>query len=302
VSLPGRFVSTSVGRVFVHRAGAPRPGATPLVLVHGFMLSHHSFQPVVRALAAEREVIAVDLPGFGESDRPPPSSYGYDAAAFADTVTEVLERLDVGRVALLGHSMGGGVALRLAARWPERVERLVLVAAAAYPLPMSVEARILLSPTVGGFLWKNVVSRADLRRSMRRDDVRDPELVTDEYVDYWYARFCRAGAREASYAALQHISRLSNHSEEPGAVRAPTLIVWGEEDRRVPLAHGKRLQRAIAGARLEVLPACGHTPQLEQSDELVRLVREFLDEPLQAAPPRAVAAGAAEPGGRDAGA
>jgi pimeloyl-ACP methyl ester carboxylesterase len=288
VSLPGRFVSTSVGRVFVHRAGAPRPATTPLVLVHGFLLSHHSFRPVLGALAAAREVIALDLPGFGESDRPPPSGYGYDAPAFADTVAEVLEVLGVGRAALLGHSMGGGVALRLAARWPERVERLVLVSAAVYPLPMPVEAKILLAPTVGGFLWKNVASRADLRRIMRRDDVCDPSLITDEYVDYWYARFCRAGAREASYAALQHIARLSSHSHDPAGVRAPTLIVWGEEDRKIPLAHGKRLARAIAGARLEVLPACGHTPQLERPDELVRLVRQFLDEPA-AAPMRAIA-------------
>jgi pimeloyl-ACP methyl ester carboxylesterase len=284
VALPGRFIETTAGRVFVYRAGQARAGRAPLVLLHGYMLSHHSFQPILSALAAEHEVIALDLPGFGESDRPPPSRYGYDLGAFAGSVDETLRALGVERAAVMGHSMGGGVALTLAARRPERVERLVLMAAAVYPLPLPVESRLFFTPMVGAFLWKNGASRADMRRVMRRDDVRDPQVITEEYVDYYWARFNRAGAREASLATLSSLSRLSNNTADPGRVRAPTLLVWGDEDKRVPLSHGKRLSRAIVGAELRVVPACGHLPHLERTDELLRQVVPF----LSATPPAAV--------------
>jgi pimeloyl-ACP methyl ester carboxylesterase len=250
-----------------------------LVLLHGFMLSHHSFFPVLPRLAAAGEVIAIDLPGHGESDRPPPAHFGYDAPAFAAVVGEVLDALELPSVLLLGHSMGGGVALALAAREPARVARLVLIAPPVYPLPIPFEGKLLLAPRVGAFLWKNVLSKADIRRVMRRDDVRDPALITEEYLDYYWARFNRAGAREASYASLTALARLTNNNADPGRVRAPTLIVWGEEDRKVPLAQGKRLQRAIAGARLDVVPVCGHIPQLERPDELLRVIEPFLAEP-----------------------
>ncbi len=281
VSLPGRFVDTSSGRVFVHRAGR----GEPLVLLHGFFLSHYSFRDVLPQLAAERDVIAIDLPGFGESDRPAPGDFAYDLPAFAGAVGEVLDALGVARATVLGHSMGGGTALTLAARQPERVERLVLVSAALYPLPMPVESKLLLAPGgVGNFLWKHAFRRADVRRVMLRDDFRDPRFVTDEWVDYYWARFNRPGGPEASYAALVALSKLADSNSDPGRVTAPTLLLWADEDRVVPLSHGKRMQRAIPGAQLRVVPASGHLPFVERPDEFLRQLRPFLDEKISPVP------------------
>ncbi|HKA86555.1 MAG TPA: alpha/beta fold hydrolase, partial [Haliangiales bacterium] len=128
MSLPGRFLSIGGNRVFYHRRGRGRP----LVLVHGWMVSHWAWRHVIPSLAGDYDVVAIDLPGFGESDRPSPSEYRYDAPAFAETLIGVLDSLAIERATLVGHSMGGGVALYAAARRPERVERLVLIDALVY--------------------------------------------------------------------------------------------------------------------------------------------------------------------------
>jgi 2-hydroxymuconate-semialdehyde hydrolase len=278
VSFPGRFVDTSHGRVFVHRAGSGRP----LVLLHGLMASHWIFRPILPALARERDVMAIDLLGFGESDRPAPEKYGYHSAAFASTVAEVMDQLGVARADVLGHSMGGGAALALAARHGARVERLVLACPAVYPLPRYPDHKLLLS-SAGPFLWKHMLTKGMFARTWRGRHVRDGAVISDELVDHVWERFNRAGGREAAYAASLALSKLANNSADPGRVRAPTLLVWPEEDRLVPLAHGRRLAKSIPGARLTVVGACGHDLFIERPDEVLRQVMPFLLQPALAA-------------------
>src|SRR4051794_41000964 len=103
------------------------------------MMSHWIFRSVLPELSRDRELIAIDLPGFGESDRPHPDKYNYDGPAFAATVSEVLERLGIARADVLGHSMGGMTGLALGARHPERVGKLVLICPTVYPLPLYPE-------------------------------------------------------------------------------------------------------------------------------------------------------------------
>jgi len=243
------------------------------------MMSHWIFRPVLPSLVRERDVIAIDLPGFGESDRPSPDRYGYDGPAFAATVVEVLDRLGVQRADLLGHSMGGWTALVLAAREPSRVNRLVLASPAIYPLPLYPEHKLMLS-SVGPFLWKHALGKRSFARSWRGRHVRDPKSISDELVDYVWERLNRSGGRDAAYAAALKLAKLSNNTADPGRVSAPTLLVWPEEDRVVPLSYGKRLVKAIPGARLAVVPACGHDLFIERPEETMRVVRPFLEEEL----------------------
>src|SRR5262249_59745100 len=100
------------------------------------MVSHWAWRHVIPSLAGDYDVVAIDLPGFGESDRPSPSEYRYDAPAFAETLIGVLDSLAIERATLVEHSMGGGVALYAAARRPERVERLRPLPAPGHPLPL----------------------------------------------------------------------------------------------------------------------------------------------------------------------
>jgi pimeloyl-ACP methyl ester carboxylesterase len=251
------------------------------------MMSHWTWRDVLPLLPVDEEqldVIALDLPGFGESDRPAPHLFGYDAPSFAAVVDEVLGALGVDEAIVVGHSLGGAVALSLAARRPQRVSALVLISAAALPLPLPVEGRLLAAPVVGRLLWLSAVTRRDVKRMMLRDHFRDARVVTDAFVDYVWARLNRPGGREAAYAALQGLLRNDPARVEAEAVRAPTLLVWPEEDRVVPLAHGQTLAARIpTAAPLEIIPAAGHNVQLERPDELVRRMLPFMREALKRA-------------------
>ena len=281
MSLPGRFVDTTAGRVFVAsqgpHAGTATENGPPILLLHGFMLSHWVWRDVLALLPKDREVWSVDLPGFGESDRPDPAQFAYDLPAYAALVEELLGHLGADTVDLVGHSMGGGVALTLAARYPKRVGRVVAISPAILPLPLPPEGKILLTPGVGQFLWKTFVTKDQMRRMMLRDHFRDPRPVTEAFVDYYWSRLNRAGGREASYAALRTLGTASALNPDIEAVSAPTLLVFPDEDRVVPLPLGRELLRRIPGARLEILPACGHNAQLERPDELVRIFTPFLE-------------------------
>jgi pimeloyl-ACP methyl ester carboxylesterase len=246
-----------------------------MVLLHGFMMSHWIFRPVLEPLARDRDVIAIDLPGFGDSDRP--REYAYDSPAFARTVDEVLGKLGVGPAEVMGHSMGGGAALALAARHPERVSRLVLVSPAVYPLPLYPEHKLMMT-RLGPFLWKRLMFKAAFERSWRGRHVRVPSVITAEHVDHVWERLNRPGGREAAWAAAQVLARLTNNNADPWRVRAPTLLLWPEEDRVVPLAHGKRLVKTIPGAQLRVIPASGHDVFIERPAEVLRELAPFLDD------------------------
>ena len=176
--------------------------------------------------------------------------------------------------------MGGGVAITLAARHPERVQRLVAVAAGLYPITeLPPLARLALLPVVGGYLARFGLTRREFGRACRAQSVRDGRCLDDDWIDYFWARLQRAGGQDAAHSCLLRMTAAADNNGDPGRVRAPTLIVWGDEDRLVPLGHGRRLVRAIAGARLEIVPASGHMPFIERPDEFLRVVRPFLAAP-----------------------
>jgi pimeloyl-ACP methyl ester carboxylesterase len=235
-------------------------------------MAHGYYAAVVDALAGERELVLIDLPGHGESARPSPWRFAYDFASFTSVLHEVLDTLALGEVDLLGHSLGGGVVLRFSAERKDIV-RLVLVAPLAYPLPMPLEAQVLGVPALGRALWHGAVGRREFERRMRAD-LEDPELAGDAYVDWAYEHFQRAGGRAATYAAFTAASRFADASF--GHVRQPALVVWGEGDRLVPLAQGRRLAAELPNARLEIIPAARHTPFIERPALFVSRLKSFL--------------------------
>jgi pimeloyl-ACP methyl ester carboxylesterase len=278
MSLPGRLHTISGVRIFVHQSGTPARGKTPIVLVHGWLLSHYMWRHIVGPLTqAGHSVIALDLPGFGESDRPSTASYRYDTTAFSDTVLDLLDSLSIERAILCGMSLGGAVALVTAARHPERVERLALIDTVVYPTPLPPEGYAVKLPVVGQFLFRLALARKNIRAHMKRDIYFDPSFVTDEWVDYVWERAQRPGGVEAAHRALEILENPDTVMHSIAAVRAPTLIAWGEQDQLFPVAHGRRLHGQLTGSELRVIPACGHSPAEEKPEELLAALLPFLD-------------------------
>jgi pimeloyl-ACP methyl ester carboxylesterase len=284
MSLPGRFLTLGGQRVFTHRQGR----GTPVLLVHGFLLSHYVWRRVIPRLAEEHDVIAIDLPGFGESDRPRPDDFRYDPLGYMETVVGVLDALELERAAIVGHSLGAAIALVTAARRPERVTRLGLVNPLVYPFKLPAEALPLMVPGLGPTLFRTLYTRGLVGRYMRNHVYHDPALVTDEWIDYVWERLNRPLGFEAAHAVMRSCTDPRIVAESLRLVRAPSLIAWGEGDKLFASEHGQRLAGELAGSELHIIAECGHAPAEEQPEALLALLLPFLaGAPRAAAPVRA---------------
>jgi pimeloyl-ACP methyl ester carboxylesterase len=246
----------------------------PLLMIHGFLESHRCWEPILEVLRAHFSLVMLDLPGHGESDRP--SQYSYTVDAFAHTIAGLMDALGLSHVTMMGHSFGGTLAMAMAAWYPERVERVVAVDPAIYPLRFPLEGRLALLPFVGEILFKRLYSQRDLRRYFRRDVYLDPRLPTEESVQYYWERMNQPGGREAIYRTLQTLAHLETMESLLHRVVSPTLLVWGAQDRMVPLSDGHRLEQAIKKSKLIAIPGSGHAPQEERPEEFCAAVLPFL--------------------------
>jgi pimeloyl-ACP methyl ester carboxylesterase len=258
-------------RIYVQSAGH----GEPLLLIHGWLFSHRSWRAVLPPLSAQFSVYAPDLPGHGESDRP--ASYPYSLDALAGTLAGLLDSLELPRVSLIGHSLGGSLALLLAARHRQRVGRLVLVSPLIQPAPLPVPLRLALLPVLGERFFKRLCSRRALREFLRQHIYLDPALPTDEQLHIVWERLSRPGGSQAAYRILQS---LTEHGD--ALVRAmpevscPVLMVRGDRDRLLPEAHVDRLRAGIAAAELVRIAGAAHAAHEERPDAFVEAVLAFL--------------------------
>lgn len=249
----------------------------PLLLLHGGGGGAGNWYRLLDSLGRRARVIAPDLPGFGHSDdvalEPP---LGMQAARL---LVQLLDALGAERADVLGTSFGGLAALRMAAHYPGRVRRLVLLdsaglaPAAPGPLWWATRpgiARWALRPGMAGTRWL-------LRRLLTSTPL--PPADEDALVRYLTAsahRHARVipGALRAFLQGRRQREWLDR--DELAAIRAPVLLLWGERDRFFPVAHGRAARPAFADARLRVIPEAGHSPNWERPDEVLRELHEFL--------------------------
>lgn len=247
------------------------PTATETVLlVHGYGASSASYVPVMDALAAHMRVIAVDLPGFGKSDR---REGDYSPEALADVLAEVLTRKGVARAHVVGHSWGSSVVLAFARRHPERLARLVIISGWMYDeqlLPMMRWARV---PGIGEALYATFYSQ-NIGERLYLNFV-DPRLVSQRVVDEVERQMSLDGAVAAALAAARGM-RFADSEAAYRTIQNPTLLIWGREDRVARLPFGERLARELPHARLVVLPRCGHIPMWECTGETSAALTDFL--------------------------
>ena len=284
LSLPdaSRLVELSFGRVFLGDHGPATdvvPAAPPLLLLHGLLVTSHSFVRLIPELAGDRRVLAPDLPGCGDSDRPPPVLCAdYSPRWQAAALLELLDRLELAQVDLVGHSWGGAIAVCLADAAPERVRRLALVDPTLFAMPVPFEGRLALLPRLGPYMFQNMYRRNELRRYLGR--AFSSEMLVDEAdVDIYWDRLARSGGREAAHAMLMQLMNPDAMGAMIPRLRglvAPTLVVWGDRDQIVPREHAQRVTDTIPGAQLRWIEGCGHSPAEERPEALASLIREHL--------------------------
>jgi pimeloyl-ACP methyl ester carboxylesterase len=271
-----------VNGVAVHYQEAGESSAPPLLLIHGFASSNLVWSKVLLQLAeAGFRVIAPDLLGYGYSGKP--RHLDYTIASQAKMVVGLLTQLSIPRVCLVGSSYGGAVAATIALDNPELVEKLVLVGAVTNNRPTRyMLMRLFGSPIIGDILSPLVVgSRRLLRMRMKRVYDRHAWELDERRVQ---ARHLPLRTRGTHRAIIRTVRRWDAEriSREAHLLVQPTLIVWGDNDREVPLADGERLQQEIPNSRLFVFRECGHLPHEEYPAEFTKLISQFArDESVQ---------------------
>jgi len=254
-----------------------------LVLLHGHEQNASSWRRVMPALAARRRVIAVSLPGHG-GIAPPAGGYA-PSAHLAPAVIAFLDALDIGAVDLVGHSVGGAVALHLAFADPTRVRTLTLVAGAGLgrevnplialdTLPGVGELAIQLSRLPGGHFQRTMLSAAML--------FARPWRVPADFLLEAHALGRRPGQLEASTALARELFDAHGQREvlldRLHTLTAPTLVIWGSSDLVLPAHQGRAAVSRLPRGHLALFPGCGHMPHVEQPDRFVAELRRLLDE------------------------
>jgi pimeloyl-ACP methyl ester carboxylesterase len=246
-------------------------GSETVVYVHGFLCSSATWQRVLGPASGGRAAIAVDLPGSGYSDRPWP--YDYTVGGAASGLLRFLEVREIRRAVLVGNSLGAAVCLVAAAARPERISALVL---SASPFPGSfipIGFRGLRAPLLGE-LQLELLTRPVLEYTLKHRLYARSDHVSEKTVDDWWDPVRVPGTRRAALQAIRTSPRgLEGLFDR---ITAPTLILWGKEDRLLPPEDGLKLARKIRNARLVLLPDAGHLPEEETPGEFSRAVAAFL--------------------------
>jgi pimeloyl-ACP methyl ester carboxylesterase len=258
-------------RVVEHGSGAK------LVLLHSLFMDHSTWGAVAAELCSEYCVIAPDLPGYGESEKPAPGRFAYDIDAFTNAIADLYAALSLGRATVVGHGLGGAVALTLAARHPELVDKLVVVDPLAESAAPWVYGRLAHLPIAGSLVFKQLLGRSLFGAYFRELFLANPQAISNERLDSYYQSFNTPAARGSALATLRATVDTRPVAAQTSRIQKPTLILWGHRDRLLPPSVGQRLAREIRGARFELLDA-GHAPQEERPRELSEAVRRFLRE------------------------
>ncbi|UCC63410.1 MAG: alpha/beta fold hydrolase [Anaerolineae bacterium] len=273
--LQDRYLYLDNVRVRYWQAGQ---NGTPALLVHGFGASVEWWEQNVAALAARHRVYALDLPGFGRSERLPETLSPSMAAGF---LRHFLDAVDVAKAHVVANSMGGLIALQFSAQYPDAVDRLVLVSPAGFTRQIHWVFRLLPLPVLGRWLIRP--NRHKLETFHRRLIHGDSSWLTADWLDRIHALGHQPGASQMLFDVARigvnpggiKASILGPLHQALSHVTAPTLIVWGDRDRLVPPAQAQIGQRLLSNAEIHIFPGCGHCPQLERAAEFNELLLTF---------------------------
>jgi pimeloyl-ACP methyl ester carboxylesterase len=266
------------GYTVSYRGGGSGP---VVVLIHGMAGSSWTWEPILDELAEHCTVVAPDLMGHGDSDKP---RGDYSLGAHASGIRDLMIALGHDRATIVGQSFGGGVAMQFAYQYPDRCERLVLVASGGLGQEVALLLRALTLPGVEHLL--PIACNTHVRGAgdavtglLDRIGLRPVPVVAEMWRSF--ASLSDAETREAFAHTLRavvdlHGQRVSASDKLYLAADVPTLIVWGDRDPIIPLQHGITAHEAIPGSRLEIFEGVGHYPHCEQPQRFVDVLVDFL--------------------------
>jgi pimeloyl-ACP methyl ester carboxylesterase len=256
-------------------------GEPTVLFVHGLLGSHSNWADLIHRLDGRNRVVVPDLFGHGASENPVGD---YSLGAHAATLRDLIDRLGIEQVTVVGHSLGGGISLEFCYLFPERVERLVLVGSGGLGREVIPALR---AATLPGAEWVLPALASGWVRG--RVDTIGKTLAwagwraSNDMRAVWegFARLSDADSRRAFLSTTRAVidvggQSITAHDYLPDLVDIPVLVVWGTNDMVIPVTHAERAKEAIPGCRVEIFEGAGHYPHLDDPERFAGLLRDFI--------------------------
>jgi pimeloyl-ACP methyl ester carboxylesterase len=245
-----------------------------LLLLHTALLDRTCWNQVLAGLVGSFRVVAPDLPGFGESEKPQLSRFDYSIGAFAHVVTDLFAGLGLGQAYIAGHGLGGAIAVAIASQSSELVSRLMLIDAWCYPHRRDVVRGLAAIPMLGGFVFKQLWSKPLFTVYCREVLTAKATVMSHERIEHYYGMFNTPAARSSAHATFRATADTRAVVANIARITVATLVIWGRHDAVYPAVLGQRLSREMHRAGFQLLDA-GHVPCEEQPALLAESIRKF---------------------------
>ena len=246
----------------------------PLVLIHGTGASLHTWEESVKLLTDSFRVITLDLPAYGLTGPNPKRIYSQEF--YVQFIDEFLKRIHVNKCIIGGNSLGGAIAWNYTYEHPTKVEKLILIDAAGYPMiseSKPIAFTLAQIPVLKHML--NYITPRFLAKKSVLNVYDDPSKVTEKVVDRYFDLFLREGNRQA-FVDRMNFSTYPDHLIRLRTIKTPTLIVWGENDKLIPIENAQKFHADLPNDTLVVLEKTGHVPMEENPNRTVDAIRLFL--------------------------
>lgn len=279
---PEQYLEVDGMKVHYRMEGLPSD-TLPLVLLHGTSSSLYTWDAWTEQLQEQHRIIRLDLPGFGLTGPHPTEDYHLET--YLKFLQKFLTQLDIKQCILAGNSLGGEIAWRYTLNNPGQVKKLILIGAAGYPVEVE---RLPLFKLPLSYLWLRIPLIRNLSvKFTTRDVIRnsleflygDPEKVSDEKVELYFDMTNRKGNREALALRMEAFGQTAPWEEIP-TIRTPTLVIWGAQDRLIPVEHARQFHNDLPNSNLVIFPEAGHMPMEEIPRESFDAAEQFINSPL----------------------
>ena len=267
---PGKFIELDELSTHYIEKGS----GEPIILLHGFFFDTYMWNKNIDALAEKFKVYAIDLWGFGFSTREP-LDYGYPL--YTQQLLKFMDALEIPKASLIGQSMGGGTIINFTVSNRDRVNKIVLVNSAGMPNQLPIMGRISNLPKLGEFMY-NLNNNFVRKMTLGNTFLHNKQIITEEY----YENATRFHKIKGTTEVMLYITRkqffdtLIEEIKKLSFMNVPTLIVWGREEKSIPLPIGEEMHRVLKDSRLEILDEAGHCSHDDQSDLFNQLTLDFL--------------------------
>lgn len=252
---------------------------SPILLIHGFGANLYTYHDLVLPLSREHQLFLLDLKGFGKS--PKPAGQKYSVEDQVSLVIQFILQNDLTDLTIVGHSYGGGVALvtalRLIEESPHRLRSLILIDSAAYPQEFPTFIRVLRTPVLGP-LGLSLLSSKRMARSILNLAFYDETRISEETIEKYAAPLDLPGSHNALIETAKQIvpPNIKEINARYKNIHVPVLILWGREDKIIPLKYGERLHEDLVNSKLVIFEKTGHIPHEEKPEEVIKSISDFL--------------------------